>query len=491
MKKTKNEKLNKDKKVPIKKQKADKSESIKKPKEKIEKVKKSKTLTSTVKTNNKDRKEKKKIDWKLLKAKFDKLLLKKRFQYLIAVIVAIIIIIEIIYCGVCISIKLKYAKYTEKMDILGFSVLYDNGKATAYESITKGEAIKLIIASIYNVNDITDFAYEPEFDDKNAIWATYAYKEEIITQNDITKANINSKISYIDVLEYYTKAREILMNNYSDITGVVLNFKNAVILRQDAKYYLADAIASNLIENSTDRFNPDEKMIKGEMSRLVVNFVTNFNTITTENVKVNNESSAYPKNANDYPYIAEGIDKSIYEIPFYIESETGSYTPTELYKYRKEFFEQAVERLNYYYDKILNIDYKTINLEEFKKSINDILQYHDTDAEYEEYIKYVKDNKLVIKGKVAPLIPIVYVDGSHYRVRCKVEIEIVEGNTQKSVIYGDLSIKDGVTYTNKKSIFYADIPMETSLTSYAMYPITSPFIKNISGKVNNALLNVI
>ena len=72
---------------------------------------------------------------------------KYKIKMIIIIIISILAILGIVYLSYTL-ISSKYSKYEhfeEKMDIYGFSQVYDNGSAKTSEKVTKSEAIKMIL----------------------------------------------------------------------------------------------------------------------------------------------------------------------------------------------------------------------------------------------------------------------------------------------------------------------------------------------------------
>lgn len=125
-----------------------------------------------------------------------------------------------------------------------------------------------------------------------------------------------------------------------------------------------------------------------------------------------------PKNAGIFPYVVEGVPNWVYEqinmTNVALISETGvSSNPKQLYSGEKENdsmdYDKMVNILNNYFDKILNIDYRTFNEKDFVDFA--VKTYHpngypknwdgvtDVESAARVYAKYIKDNKMVVSGE--------------------------------------------------------------------------------------------
>lgn len=122
-----------------------------------------------------------------------------------------------------------------------------------------------------------------------------------------------------------------------------------------------------------------------------------------------------PKNLGIFPYVVEGVPNWVYEqinmTNVALISETGvSSNPKQLYSGEKENdsmdYDKMVNILNNYFDKILNIDYRTINEKDFVDFA--VKTYHpngypsfakNVEDAARQYVKFIKDNKIVFKGE--------------------------------------------------------------------------------------------
>ena len=102
------------------------------------------------------------------------------------VIVAAVIITSIIIANINYS---KYEKYEDKMDLYGFSQVYDNGRANTRDKVTKSEAVKMVLACLYNVPSIEGIALPTEETYSNAIWVEYAIKQGFVTREEVNASN--------------------------------------------------------------------------------------------------------------------------------------------------------------------------------------------------------------------------------------------------------------------------------------------------------------
>ena len=410
---------------------------------------------------------------KKAKKKTDKRVVKSRIT--IAIIIVSILLVGLAVYGIISLINYNkykpYIGFEETMKTYGFDKVYNNESSKTGESITKSEAIKMILACMFNTSDISGFAKEPEGDDnyENAIWVEYAKFRGIISDSDINKDNAKDKATYIEVIRYLANAKTKILEKELD-SAPSMKVKDLNNYKSDEQVAIEDMIANEIITINTKKINGNKHIFKGQMNELISNFAIKYNTITVNGEKVNINEDKMPSNKDQYPYTLASVDKSVYEKEFYIDDENNFKSPKELYTVKKEYYTQIQEIAEGYYDTILNVDYNTINYEDMK---DNILQYvlYGTEG-LEEYVNYVKSNKIIIQGKSTVMFPIIYFDGLEYNVRMKLEFEIKNSNTRDNLLYMDPINSDStkVKYDNDKYTVYIDAKMGNAIGgSNALY----------------------
>lgn len=368
----------------------------------------------------------------------------------------------------------KYGKYEKQMDNYGFSLIYNNETPTSYEKVTRIEMVKMVIATIYNTSDISDRGFVSNGEFENDEWAEFAKAAKIIDEEYITKENFDKVATYKEAIITYLKARSQLMNIPVSSTKES-SFKNLNSFTQEERAYINDAVENGLIENKKGKLKINENMYKGEFNMLIIKFVEKYNTVAPKDETLVSKEESKPVNAEIYPYILYSVDKKAYEYKGINEGGVDYATPLETYKYKKHYYEQVEYRSEIYYNAILNVDYRTIDKEQFFKTTDEFLRYDYTDV-INEYVDYVKANNIVIEGNAKVQFPIFYLDGMSYRARIKLTFEIKEAKTDKNLLLGDASRGNDVTYKNKKYEIYIDAPMGTTLLSKALLLDMEPII---------------
>jgi len=191
-----------------------------------------------------------------------------------------------------------------------------------------------------------------------------------------------------------------------------------------------------------------------------------------------------PKNASNYPYILEGIPNEMYELQFYYEDPNNKVWETKNAAYlfannghfNKTTLDKWMANMSKYYNAILNVDYRTID-QKWADTLIEVFTGEDgtfyTDSSttkqqmiqyINDYIDWVKKNKIVIKGTFKPEPTIVLHSGVLYDFRAQVEFTIVDYKENKNILFGpdygatnlhEVVFEKGYTYKG-----YADIGME-------------------------------
>lgn len=454
---------------------------------KVKKVSKDKVKTKKSKENIEKKQDENKGEKVKKENSFIKHIKKNKKKYLASIIAiaTILLIFLIVYCINLYLISKKYSKYEEKMHIYGFDLLYNNHSAKSYEKVTNLEAVKLVLGTIYNTYDISSIGYQPEDEYDGDEWIKTAVAFGILEKDKITKENINDNISYWDFIKMYLNARNKKLDMSISSTEES-KFKNLNSLTLEQKQYINDLAQSGLIENTSKKLNLDKEIVKGQINEIVVKYVTKYNSIVGEKETLVTKKESMPSNSELYPYIVYSIPNEIYEMKHINQGSTGYISPRDLYKDKKEYYGQMEYRITNYYDKILNVNYNNIDTQSFKTSINDYLLYNYEDNIFDEYVNYIKENKIVLEGKATVLLPIVYYDEIDFRVRTRLEFKIVSSNTDKNIIFGDSmeNTDTPVIYKDKEYKIYVDVPMSRLLNVVSYRTEIKSIINILSDKTS-------
>jgi hypothetical protein len=437
----------------------------------IKKVNETKVTTETqekkkfVLFGNKEKLEQAKKD---IQDKKTKKLLKNKLLYVI-IVITILIISLITFALISYTKNLRYEsyiKYEEKMKTYGFDIMYNNKSAKTSESVTEAEALKLVLSAVFNTNDISGFAEEHN-EYENATWVEYA-KYFKIAKNDININNFNHKAKYIDVISYLENCK---LNFLKDISIKDTDIKVDDITQYTVEEQTAikDMIANEIIALMSNKINGKEEIFKGQLNELIINFVEKYNTITMSGDKININPEKIPANADQYPYTLATVDKATYEIPFKMEYTPDSLTAKDLYSLKKELYPQVKSSTQDFLNIMLNVDYKTITEDSLRAKIQQYLIFAPNESAIKVYVKYVKDNEIVIEGKSELQVPIIYSDGFSFRARVKLTFEVKHSNTKLNLLYLDCFDNLNKTYEKSSYEILVDIPLTNAIGSNKMY----------------------
>ena len=393
------------------------------------------------------------------------------FSVLAIVDVAAVIVTSLIIANINYS---KYEKYEDKMDLYGFSQVYDNGRANTRDKVTKSEAVKMVLACLYNVSSIEGIALPTEETYPNAIWVEYAIKQGFVTREEVNASNANDKVRYQEVLVWLYNIKAKALNVEPD-TEDNFNVKDINAYNADQQLAIKDLLNSGVITVNTNKINGTQKLYKGKLNELIVNFAEEYNTITVGNSKININLEKIPSNADRYTYTLSNVNKDIYEIPFVNDGKDGFISPIDYYPANKQYFTQIKTYVEGYYDYLLTVDYNNISIQQMKRKLKKYAYVQFNDDELQKYVDYVKNNKIKLNGKSTAQFPCVYFDGQDYRVRVKLEIVVENSDTKENLLFGDTK----TTYSDTQATIYIDAILAKNETSETLFVVNTPISKMV------------
>ena len=406
-------------------------------------------------------------------------------------IIAVAIITVIIAIGVLsyILINLNYSKYEHyetKMKIYGFDIVYDNGSAKTKEKVTRSEAIKMILSCVYNVPDIEGIAMSTDKTYSNAIWVEYAKKQGIVGQEEITEENADDRVKYQEVLVWLYNVKSKILQQTPD-TEAKVEVKDINAYNADQRLAIYDLINSNVIVTNTKNINGNQRLFKGKLNELIVNFAEEYNTITVSDARININDERLPSNVAEYPYTLSGISKDIYELDFINRGANGFILPVDFYAENKQYYAQIKDFAESYYTYLVNVDYNNITVEQMKRRLKKYALQEFDDNVLNEYVEYVKQNNIKLTGTAQAQLPCIYFDGENYRVRMKIEMKVESSNTDTNLLFND-ALSGNIEYKEKEYTLYADIIMAKIENSDTLFvkegTIETMLVKNESDIVN-------
>ena len=389
----------------------------------------------------------------------------KTIKKIILLSIVLIIIVAIVL-GIIFVLnfgKIKEEKmYEEKMNTYGFSKLYNNQTANSSENVTKSEMLKIVIAALLNTDDIADIANSSSDTYNNAIWVNYAKDMNVIEDSFITSENEASNVSYIDTIKTVSKAKKVLLTEeYGKIKDVEI--KDMEEYSDSEQKAIRDLLANGLLDNEKEKLKANKDITKGQFNKLIIKAFEKYN-VTYGTIE--EDENNLPTNKDDYPYILKEIPKEIYEIAFINSDEEKFKTPNQTYGNLKNKYIAIKQNVENYYNILLNVNYETINENDFKFQISNLSVGIIEDEQVKSYVDYVKSNKIQLEGKATVQLPIIYYDGLYYRARTKIEFTIKSSDTDKNILFQD---NGNVKYDGKTFNCYADVRLGAVFNNENLY----------------------
>jgi len=188
-----------------------------------------------------------------------------------------------------------------------------------------------------------------------------------------------------------------------------------------------------------------------------------FQTLRNRELQFETDPNKLPKNYYEYPYVIKGIPNYVYEQPVkYYGREGGNYNAkiTFLRKYGEDSGFIADE-VTTFYNTMLNVDYSKTDFYYFKNSLlnssNGV-----SEEDIDKYIEYVKNNKIIIKGKAQAIPGTIVVYEPFAYIRVMLEFEVINANENKNLLFLDfknLKQKD-IIYPKSSYSFAIDVPIQ-------------------------------
>lgn len=169
------------------------------------------------------------------------------------------------------------------------------------------------------------------------------------------------------------------------------------------------------------------------------------------------DASELPSNYADFPYIIKGIPKEAYEKHYANENRYVVRKPIERYQKYSGAMDKVALYIETFYDTILNIDYRNLDEEKVFYNISNSF-YYVPDEDIYEYINYVKENEIVLKGTGFVIPGTLYISDGYIFVRTMLQFEVVSAKEMKNLLFGDMQfgVPEDITYTTSEYTLYAD-----------------------------------
>ena len=410
--------------------------------------------------------------------------IKSKISFFIIIVIILLIISAIIYGIYNIMTWNTYKKYSgseERMNIYGFSKMYDNKSPKTMEYVSNSEAVKLIVSSVLNDSTIIN-EEDVEENYNNQYWVEYAVNQEWLPIT-INQDNFKDRITLMNCLKILSTIKSKLIGADIDI-DCSPKYSDFDKYSTEEQTIIKDMVYNNIIENTTSNLNANKSIRKGQLNSIIINYVEKYNLITIDNQKLNINAEKLPYNADEYPYILANVDKSIYEKRLYVADETNYISPIDFYADNKEKYNSIKFLVKKYFDTVLNIDYNTINSDTFRNNLADALNIIPNKSIVDNYVDYVKTNKIVSSGTAQVIYPVIYYDGKNIRARVVIAYNISSANTYNNIFFPDINYSRNNVYKNADSM-YVDIKLNYDEKSDVMKMELASFSDWEIGEISN------
>ena len=157
-----------------------------------------------------------------------------------------------------------------------------------------------------------------------------------------------------------------------------------------------------------------------------------------------------PANYYEYPFIMKNVPKEVYEKQFQ-HYGINIYNAAECFEKYAPYAEHLINESYFFYDTILNVDYRTMNIEAFVDKVTDYAIYVP-EEEARSYAQYVIDNKIILKGKGSIVPGTIIISEPIAFTRVILDFEIISADQMKNLLLGDHNpmLSDETIYRSNK-----------------------------------------
>lgn len=361
---------------------------------------------------------------------------KKKFVICFVSLLILVLVVFVLFFAIQKSNKNKSNKekwiginYDEKIDLFGFSKIYEE----CGDEITKIEALKINFLISKNSTSIEEaFDKNYKYTDEDFISKNYIYSNKL--KNVISEINKDEKITVAD--ELYALYL-IEKGRYKDV-----NDSNKITLENINDYEEGKKVAiQTMYDNGIIEKEDFEQVLTKEKSKeIMVKYIYTYKTMCRN---------------LDYEFLKDETNvTSLYKLPFYPNSNQDAYN-IEIKKAEISDYKEPTEIISETFSKYNSINKATkeflnivlnINYEDFEKEDFNIDEYYEkinkfslfSKSKIEEYVEYVKQNKIKIEGSGYAIIPVVYYSFGSYYVRAYIDFKISNSNINNNVLMQDI-----------------------------------------------------
>lgn len=328
--------------------------------------------------------------------------------------------------------------YDEKIDLFGFSKIYEE----CGDEITKIEALKINFLISKNSTSIEDsFDKNYKYTDEDFISKNYIYSNKL--KNVISETNKDEKITVAD--ELYALYL-IEKGRYKDVnTSEKITLKNIDNYEEEKRIAIQTMYDLEIVEAE----DYEQVLTKEKSKEIMLKYIYTFKTMCRDaNFKVLHDEENIESLYKLPFYTNESVEAS--KIPIHI-NENSIYTdPVEMSKEILFNYNKISNNTKSLLDIILNVNYEEFekedfNIKEYSKEINNCSII--SNSKIEEYVEYVKQNKIKIEGSGYAIIPFLYYRSGSYYVRTYIDFKILNSNIDNTTLMQNIKFLD--TETNE------------------------------------------
>lgn len=392
-------------------------------------------------------------------------------KYLIIVIVLIILISIITVSNKFMNNNIVYAielsdivdhwaqSDIEFMQAKGAISGYSDGTFRPDNNVTTGEAIKLIVANF-------DKTITNGIDHWASNYLNYATQKGIVTSNQYKNSDLNTNIKRKEVMHMIVNSLENLA--YKPVINdsklkIEFNDVDITVNENGIDYYNAIKkcyLLGIVMGDENNNINPNANITRAELVTILTRAYNEGRRQYNLQYKVYN----IPDNKGIYGPVLNIMPNSFYEnFAEYKENENPyNYANQKFYDFSQEAIKISKTKLETAVSALINVSYEFTDEEwsEWEASImnfcdvslNDIYDETQENSKVDEYIKYIKENKIIIRGGVimdpTTLGEIKYSKGKYvFAIKGIINVEVLSNpNNVKRLTYSD--------FINKKTTLY-------------------------------------
>ena len=204
----------------------------------------------------------------------------KKGVKLIIIITIVVVVLLAIFFGYKYLKTDKLSYYEEKMIEYGLAEKYNNGTPNDEDTVTKSEAVKMIIEAILNGAEIDDYVdVDRTFYYDNFIWVYYANLCDLFDFNYITNDNESESAYLIDTITCLYKSKNKVFIPKDDIEKVVddkyITIKHVDEYSQEEIDAIEDLISYGILPNKFN-YKKDQILTKKIFNEILVKFVEKY-----------------------------------------------------------------------------------------------------------------------------------------------------------------------------------------------------------------------